>query len=337
MLMPHSNFDINSLNSIDIVIIIVVLISGIAGFSRGLVGSALSIVGWISSFYLTHQLYDSIEPFLIARVGSQFVSFAVGYIGGFLIMLIGFAIVNMTIGSILRSVIPNILDKVFGTLFGWLRGGLICVFIFFCYSIINAIVSDNKIDDPENEPSVVRTAQLYPWLKYGEHLFSKYMPASLHENISKISKKDVADDKNNPKDKTGKISAVDAVSLLSKYASPELLEQVQKMIKQQIENHDYKSENQTQSPESKEKVLQKNNTANSNDTNLNDKQKNLEECDPNQDLAGNCPAESNYESVNKTALTMLLRHYMQQQNEIAESDKLSDSTLENIKKMVDKD
>ena len=233
--MPNFSLDINSLNGIDIAIIVVVLISGLAGFSRGLVGSALSIVGWVAAFFLTHELYDSIETFLIARVGSQFIAFAIGYIGGFVIMLIGFAILNMAIGSILRAIVPNSLDKIFGTLFGWFRGGLICVFIFFCYSIVNAIVSDNKIDNPENEPQVVRAAQFYPWLKYGEHLFSKYMPASIHENISKISKRDANDNKTTSGDDKDKISIVDAVSLLSKYASPELLEQVQKTVKQQVE------------------------------------------------------------------------------------------------------
>ena len=63
-----------------------------------------------------------------------------------------------------------------------------------------------------------------------------------------------------------------------------------------------------------------------------------DKCDPNEAAQNNCVAESHdYENINKAALNMLLRHYMQQQNEIADSDKLSEQTVEKIKRLVDKD
>lgn len=181
------------MNSIDIAVSSILILSTLVGFVRGGLSSLLSTIGWIGAILGNHYLFNSIEPFLEARLQSKILTFLLGYIGGLFLLLFAFSIVNFLILSLLNQFRGGTIDKTIGIVFGIIRGCLIISFVFLCFETGMKSLSgkENSIND---YPEILLDAKTLPLMKRLELKLLNYIPDNFKDSLSfKMQEENITD------------------------------------------------------------------------------------------------------------------------------------------------
>lgn len=110
---------------VDIVVVIVILLSAVFGVLRGFVKEAISLVKWVIATWVAATFtpkLSSIMPF-DSDAGNQITAFALL----FTCVFIFGGIVSYIVEQFVKKTGLSGADRVFGLLFGFLRGGVIIV------------------------------------------------------------------------------------------------------------------------------------------------------------------------------------------------------------------
>jgi membrane protein required for colicin V production len=167
------------MSSFDLILIIIIGLSSLVGAFRGFFSSLLSSFGWIVSLYGNHKLFYTIEPLLQAKLGSKFLTFIIGYLGGLLIFLLFFALVNFLANAFLSRFKLGFFDKILGGFFGFARGLVIIAFAFFTLDQgLIALVGDKL--QAQEMPNFLGESVALPWMREGELIIAKYFPQEEH-------------------------------------------------------------------------------------------------------------------------------------------------------------
>jgi membrane protein required for colicin V production len=126
-----------SLNWFDIVVVAVILVSAILAMVRGFVREVLSIASWliaaVAAFYLYESLRDVIQPYVENETLATIIAVAVIFI----VVLVIVTYITMKIADMVIDSRIGSLDRIFGFLFGAVRGLLLVVvaFAFFVWLV----------------------------------------------------------------------------------------------------------------------------------------------------------------------------------------------------------
>lgn len=121
--------------AIDIFLIIIIISSSLFGLIRGFMASALSLLGWILSFYLTFITFPLIEPYLESRISNIFAIKIFGYSALLVVYLILFGILNLALNLATKAFRGNAFNRTIGLIFGFLRGIALVILVLFTYHI----------------------------------------------------------------------------------------------------------------------------------------------------------------------------------------------------------
>ena len=110
---------------VDVVIIFVILLSTFFSLMRGFVKEAISLASWLIAIWVAVTFAPRLAAALPAGIESEAVRQALGFGVLFVLTLMVGSLVNFLISGFVKKTGLSGADRVFGLLFGFLRGALI--------------------------------------------------------------------------------------------------------------------------------------------------------------------------------------------------------------------
>ena len=165
---------------LDIIILIPLLWAAFKGFQNGLIKEVCSLVALCGGVYLAYHLSDWLSTKL-DFTDSKLVAFAIIFIA---VVILTFVVGNL-VGKVVKWALPEILDIIFGVLFGALKIWVICAITI---SFVKSIDSKNVFISEET----VGNSRLFPYIE---------KTVDFWDNYQKEREKPMdADDSNFPED-----------------------------------------------------------------------------------------------------------------------------------------
>lgn len=168
-----------NINGLDLVIVCVVAISGLFAFCRGFLSEMLGIGSWIvagtGGVYLLPYVSPLTENFI--RNGTL-ANIAAGVLSSLILLVVLTLVCSFLTGKIRQSSL-NRLDRFLGLIFGFLRGFIILMLMYFILFVLS----------PKTLEDLGRDSKLYPFLDDVCLRVKEHMPESLFDNPSDKSGK----------------------------------------------------------------------------------------------------------------------------------------------------
>jgi len=108
----------------DYFVIAVMVISLLVGIARGVVSEILALIAWVAAFIAARMWAIPAGNLLLAELPDPLWRQLAGFVGVFVAVLIGFALLRWMTTLLLKAVGLRPLDRVLGSLFGVVRGML---------------------------------------------------------------------------------------------------------------------------------------------------------------------------------------------------------------------
>lgn len=163
-----------NINGFDLVIVCVVAISGLFAFCRGFLSEMLGIGSWIvagtGGVYLLPYVSPLTEKFI--RNGTL-ANIAAGVLSSLILLVVLTLVCSFLTGKIRQSSL-NRLDRFLGLIFGFLRGFIILMLMYFILFVLS----------PKTLEDLGRDSKLYPFLDDVCLRVKEHMPESLFDNPS---------------------------------------------------------------------------------------------------------------------------------------------------------
>ena len=153
---------------VDIVVIFVIFLSALFSLLRGFVKEAISLATWIVAIWLAATFAPQLADALPSNIESEAVRQAIGFGVLFVLTLMVGALVNMLVSQVVKKTGLSGADRIFGVVFGVLRGGLI---------IIVFVVIGGMTPLPETE--WWQSSALLQWFESMAIVIQEYIPDDL--------------------------------------------------------------------------------------------------------------------------------------------------------------
>ncbi len=125
---------ISSINFFDIFVFIIVIYNVIQCFYKGFSLSLISFSKWVLSTIVTIVLVPKLQPFVSEYIQSEFVNNLGLGIAIFIFTLFITIIIGKTLSKVITWTGVGSIDKVFGLLFGFFKGYIVCVCFFSIFN-----------------------------------------------------------------------------------------------------------------------------------------------------------------------------------------------------------
>ena len=112
---------------VDVIILFVIFLSALFSLMRGFVKEAISLTTWIMAIWISMTFAPRLSVLLPDGIESEAVRLSVAFGLFFVITLMLGALVNLVVANFVKKTGLSGADRVFGVLFGFLRGLLIIV------------------------------------------------------------------------------------------------------------------------------------------------------------------------------------------------------------------
>lgn len=151
-------------SAMDWVIVGVTALSVLVGAWRGLVREVVSLAGWVAAFVLA-ALFGTTVSALLPASWSELTRLVAGHALVFVGVLVLAALVGWIIGRLVRAIGLGGLDRLLGSIFGFLRGALV-VALFVIVGSLTALPSTQAW----------RESVLIPWVMSALHGMRPWLP-----------------------------------------------------------------------------------------------------------------------------------------------------------------
>jgi membrane protein required for colicin V production len=155
-------------NILDFVLAIVFLFSVILSFFRGFVCEAISLITWFLAFYLALQFSPAFAGTLHSFISNPKAAYIVAFIIIFIIVMILGGIVKKLASGLVKLSFLGFFDKIFGFVFGVVRGILFIAIILFIIQLT-----------PFHDSTWMKTSQLVPHFHGLIAYFDKLIPKQI--------------------------------------------------------------------------------------------------------------------------------------------------------------
>ena len=174
-------------NIIDILILIIILTSCIVATFRGFIKETFSIISWIFSLFVAYNLFEKFKLELVEYISQKIVIDIIAFSFPFLTTLFVSHLISKWLSPKFNFSEILFLDKVFGFLFGALRGALIVILSYLGFLYL--IGKERKL------PDLILEAYTYQYLENTTDALSDYFVKQdeLLDNQNKI--KDIEENK----------------------------------------------------------------------------------------------------------------------------------------------
>ena len=139
-----------TMNLADWVIVGIMLVSSLISLKRGFVKEALSMANWVVAFVVAMTFRDPLAGLLVDTIATPSIRDMVAFAVLFAATLIVGAMVNYLIGELVRMTGLSGTDRLFGMIFGFIRGFIIVMAVLL---LLPSIVPVDK--DPWWQQSVL--------------------------------------------------------------------------------------------------------------------------------------------------------------------------------------
>ena len=121
---------IQNVNFFDIFFIIVLIYNIIQCFFKGFSLSLISFMKWVLSTVITIILVPKLQPFVSGHIQSEFVNSVGLGLAIFILTLFLIILIGKTISKAVTWTGVGSIDRVFGLLFGFFKGYIVCICLF---------------------------------------------------------------------------------------------------------------------------------------------------------------------------------------------------------------
>ncbi len=174
-------------NIIDIFILIIILTSCIVAAFRGFIKEIFSILSWIFSLFVAYNFFEKFKFELVKYISQKLVVDVIAFSFPFFATLFISHLISKWLSPKFNFSEILFLDKVFGFLFGALRGALIV--ILFYLGFLYLIGKERKL------PDLILEAYSYQCLKDTTDALSIYFIEKFKPAENKNKKKDIQENK----------------------------------------------------------------------------------------------------------------------------------------------
>ena len=165
-------------NFFDIFCLIIIVASALLSLKAGLLKNLLNLTKWIALITILKYSFGYLRiPFKEALNLSPTLIDITIFISVFFISYVTFALINRLIIGLISSNRSGVIDKLFGFLFGIVRGYIIIVIIFSVFS--NWSFSHTLLKSYKDD------SVLYQYIDKGKELF-KILPREIEEKLELI-------------------------------------------------------------------------------------------------------------------------------------------------------
>lgn len=130
------------MNWADWAILGILIISSLISLKRGFVKEALSMANWILAFFVAMTFRDALSGLLETQIATPSLRDMVAFAVLFAATLIVGAMVNYLIGEVVRMTGLSGTDRLFGMIFGFVRGFIVVMAILLLVPGLVAIDQD---------------------------------------------------------------------------------------------------------------------------------------------------------------------------------------------------
>ncbi len=156
----------HSFSAIDWILLAVLSLSMLLGLWRGLVQEVLSLVGWVAAFYVSQIYAPKAAEWLPLDGSSEMLRYAAGFVTVFVLVLVVTMVISWVLKNALSVVGLGLVDRLFGSFFGLLRG----VVILLAVTVFVGMT-------PMRETASWKQAQGAQWLQQLLHVLKPALPA----------------------------------------------------------------------------------------------------------------------------------------------------------------
>ena len=167
-------YEVTSL--VDIIFLIITILSVVKCYRKGFVLSLLAASKWLLAYILTLIIFPKIKPYFKNIIDSEYVLDVVLGVAIFILVIFIILMVNKGISRAVKYSGIGTLDSIFGFFFGFIRGYIICVFIF---SAIDIVYNYNKW------PINVNKSYTFQYIEKGSNYLIKEFPNEKNYQDSK--------------------------------------------------------------------------------------------------------------------------------------------------------
>lgn len=117
----------------DYIVLAILGLSVLIGVMRGLVREVLSILGWVAAFVVAQSYTTQLSPMLPNAIPSESLRYLAAFVILFLATLLITSLLAIALSQVFKLTGLGWIDRIFGAIFGILRGMLILgVLVFLC-------------------------------------------------------------------------------------------------------------------------------------------------------------------------------------------------------------
>jgi len=124
----------NNINLLDIFFVIILVYNVIQCFVKGFSLSLISFMKWVLSTVITIILVPKLQPVISDHIQSEFVNNVGLGIAIFVIALFIIILIGKTLSKAVTWTGVGSIDKVFGFLFGFFKGYVVCICLFSIFN-----------------------------------------------------------------------------------------------------------------------------------------------------------------------------------------------------------
>ena len=154
---------------VDVVVIFVIFLSALFSLIRGFVKEAISLATWIIAIWLAATFAPQLADALPSNIESEAARQAIGFGVLFVLTLMVGTLVNMLVSQVVKKTGLSGADRIFGVVFGVLRGGLIII-VFVIIGGMTAL--------PETD--WWQSSTLLQWFESTAIVIQEYIPEDLN-------------------------------------------------------------------------------------------------------------------------------------------------------------